>query len=459
MTNFENGLFIFRRDFRIIDNNGLKLITDQCKNVFTIFVFTPEQVTSKNPYKSDNSVQFMIESLRDLSNEIKKNGGQLYTFYGRNESIVAECIKHLNINVVCFNIDYTPYAQERDKEIIGLCEKMNTYVMYDYDYYLLEPDVVLNGSGETYQKFTPYYNSALRIKVDEPSGPRKINFSKKHGLQHLITLDEAANKFTSLNPDILVHGGRTDAIKTLRLAVKTQKHYSTTHNDLAKPTSLMSAYIKYGCVSIREVYKAFKGNRDLIRQLYWRDFYANILLAYPRVLGHALKPNYDKIKWHYNARYLDDWKKGETGFPVVDACMTQLNVSGYLHNRGRLIVASFLVKTLLLDWREGEKYFARQLTDYDVASNNGNWLWIMGGGADSQPWFRIFNPWEQGKNFDPDCEYIKKWIPALSELDSKTIHNWNNEYSNYKNVKYAKPICDYKEQKKMAIKMYESAFK
>jgi deoxyribodipyrimidine photo-lyase len=156
---------------------------------------------------------------------------------------------------------------------------------------------------------------------------------------------------------------------------------------------------------------------------------------------------------------LDDWKNGETGFPVVDACMTQLNVTGYLHNRGRLIVASFLVKTLLLDWREGEKYFARQLTDYDVASNNGNWLWIMGGGADSQPWFRIFNPWEQGKNFDPDCEYIKKWIPALTDLDPKTIHNWNNEYSNYKNIKYAKPICDYKEQKKMATKMYELAFK
>ena len=156
---------------------------------------------------------------------------------------------------------------------------------------------------------------------------------------------------------------------------------------------------------------------------------------------------------------MDAWKNGETGFPVVDACMTQLNTTGYLHNRGRLIVASFLVKTLLLDWREGERYFAQQLTDYDVASNNGNWLWIMGGGADSQPWFRIFNPWEQGKNFDPECEYIKKWLPMLSELPPKTIHSWATEYQNHKQVKYWKPICDYAEQKQLANKIYSRAFK
>jgi deoxyribodipyrimidine photo-lyase len=457
MSKFENGLFIFRRDFRTIDNNGLNLLNDLCKNVFTIFVFTPEQATAQNKFKSNNAIQFMIESLEDLAADIDKKGGRLHTFYGHNDVVIADCIKQWNINIVGFNIDYTPYARTRDAEVVRLCERTQTFVIYDYDYYLLEPGEVLNGSGETYQKFTPYYNAALKKKVKEPSREKNTHFAKKSNT--VITLGQAMNKFTRINPNISVRGGRENAKKVLREALRAQTRYSTTHNDLAKPTSMLSAYIKFGCLSIREVYSAFNGNRALIRQLYWRDFYANILLAYPRVLGHALKPNYDKIKWHYNARYLDAWKNGETGFPVVDACMTQLNTTGYLHNRGRLIVASFLVKTLLLDWREGERYFAQQLTDYDVASNNGNWLWIMGGGADSQPWFRIFNPWEQGRNFDPDCEYIKKWLPNLESFAPKIIHHWDTEYHNNKNVKYVKPICDYKEQKLLANKMYEGAFK
>jgi deoxyribodipyrimidine photo-lyase len=455
MPKFENGLFIFRRDFRIIDNNGLNLLNRLCNNIYAIFIFTPEQITNKNKFKSNNSVQFMIESLEDLAREIEDNGGKLHTFYGHNDSVVADCIRNWDINIVCFNLDYSPYARERDSNIIKLCEKLKTYVIYDYDYYLLEPTAVKNGSGETYQKFTPYYNVASKKQIQKPttSSSKKIIFASKKGT---ITLSQAMNKFTKINPNLLVRGGRAEAKKILRNAVKSQYNHD---GDLAKPTSLLSAYIKFGCISIREVYYAFKGNRAFIRQLFWRDFYANILLAYPHVLGHSLKPNYDKIKWRYNARYLDAWKNGQTGFPVVDACMTQLNTCGYLPNRGRLIVASFLVKTLLLDWREGERYFAQQLTDYDVASNNGNWLWIMGGGADSQPWFRIFNPWDQGKNFDPDCEYIKQWLPQLEELPSKIIHRWDTEYINYKNIKYSKPICDYKQQKEFAMEIYKLAFK
>ena len=461
MTKFENGLFIFRRDLRIIDNNGLNLLSGMCNNLYTIFIFTPEQVTGQNKYKSNNAVQFMIQSLANLASEIEKRGGKLYTFFGHNDDVIYYCVDQWKINIVGFNIDYTPYARERDAAIVALCERKQTYVIYDYDYYLLEPDQVLNGSGETYQKFTPYYISALKKVIQKPAREKTIHFASKTDgpAKYKITLGHAAAKFTKPNPNILVHGGRTEALRVLHEAVKLQAHYSKTHNDLFKPTSLMSAYLKFGCISIREMYYAFKGNVALVRQLYWRDFYANILLAYPRVLGKALKPNYDKIKWHYNARYLDAWKNGETGFPVVDACMTQLNTTGYLHNRGRLIVASFLVKTLLLDWREGERYFAQQLTDYDVASNNGNWLWIMGGGADSQPWFRIFNPWEQGKNFDPECEYIKKWLPTLSELPPKVIHTWATEYQNNKQVKYWKPICDYAEQKQLANQMYSHAFK
>ncbi len=457
---FENGLFIYRRDLRIIDNNGLNLLNEKCKNIYTIFIFTPEQVGSGNKYKSDNSVQFMIESLEDLSKEISKNGGHLYTFYGNNNKVIADCIKAFNINIVCFNLDYSPYAKQRDKEVIELCEKMKTYVMYDYDYYLHEPGIIFTGSGTPYLKFTPYYENSLKKHVELPKSYHKINFSSKKNLHiaNNISLNEAMNKFTKINPDILIHGGRNEAIKLLKTAVKNMSHYEKTRNELITNTTLLSAPLKFGCISIREAYKAFKNKKALIRQLIWRDFYAQILYNYPNVLGHAMKSNYNKIKWHFNERWFKAWCNGETGFPIVDAGMRQLNSTGYMHNRARLIVASFLVKTLLISWEKGEKYFATKLTDYDPASNNGNWQWCASTGADSQPFFRIFNPWEQGKNYDEDCEYIKKWVQELNDVPNKDIHNWNTEYVNHKNIKYPKPICDYKEQKELALKMYGSVF-
>jgi deoxyribodipyrimidine photo-lyase len=459
-SKFENGLFIFRRDLRIIDNNGLNLLNERCKNIYTIFIFTPEQVGSGNKYKSENSVQFMIESLEDLASQISKSGGHLYTFYGHNDKIVADCIKAFDINIVCFNLDITPYAKERDEKIIKLCEHMKTYVMYDYDYYLHEPGTIVNGSKEPYQKFTPFYQTCLKKKVESPAGPRKIHFKRNEAhIPGKITLDVALKKFTKENPDILVHGGRPEAIKTLKTAVRTQTHYPKTHNELDKQTTQLSAYLKFGCISIREAYKALHGKHDIIRQLIWRDFYANILYSFPHVLGHAMKQKYNKVHWHHNTNWFKAWCDGETGFPVVDAGMRQLNKTGYMHNRARLIVASFLTKTLLIDWREGEEYFASKLTDYDPASNNGNWQWVASTGADSQPYFRIFNPWEQAKNFDSHCEYIKKWVPELENVPDKDILNWETEFKNYKDTKYPKPIVDYKKQKDLALKMLGNAFK
>ena len=459
-TKFENGLFIFRRDFRIIDNNGLNLLNERCKNIYTIFIFTPEQVGSGNKYKSDNSVQFMIESLQDLASQISKAGGHLYTFFGHNDKVVEDCIKAWDINIVCFNLDITPYAKERDAKIIKLCEHLKTYVMYDYDYYLHQPGTILNGTGEPYQKFTPYYESCLKKKVEAPAKMRKLHLKKSDAhIPNKITLEQALTKFTKVNPDILVHGGRPDAIKTLKTALRTQTHYVKNHNDLDKQTTQLSAYIKFGCLSVREIYKALRSKTAIIRQIIWRDFYANILYSFPHVLGHALKTKYNKIHWHHNETWFKKWCQGDTGFPVVDAGMRQLNATGYMHNRARLIVASFLVKTLLIDWRKGEEYFATKLTDYDVASNNGNWQWVASTGADSQPYFRIFNPWEQAKNCDPDCEYIKQWVPELKDVPVKDILNWETTYTEYKDTKYPKPIVDYKKQKELALKMLGAAFK
>jgi len=458
-TKFENGLFIFRRDLRVVDNNGLNLLNEKCKNIYTIFIFTPEQAGNGNKYKSDNALQFMIESLEDLASNISKMGGQLHTFYGHNDKVVEDCIKAFDINVVCFNLDITPYALERDAKIIKLCEKMETYVMYDHDYYLHEPGTIVNGSGNPYVKFTPYYEKAKKLKVEAPAGIRKLHLAKSSAhVSNKITLDLAMKKFVGKeNPDILVHGGRENALKQMRQAAKNIKHYAQTRNDLAKPTSQLSAYIKFGAVSVREVYKVFRSKHDFIRQLYWREFYGNVLYSFQRVLGHSLNPKYDKIKWHHNERWFEAWKKGETGIPLVDASQRQLLQTGWTHNRGRMISSSILIKILLIDWREGERFYAQHLVDYDVASNNGGWQFSSGSGADSQPYFRYFNPYLQSKNNDSDCEYIKQWIPELKDVPPADIHNWDTTWEKHKECGYPKPIVNYAEQKEISLKMYKDA--
>jgi deoxyribodipyrimidine photo-lyase len=243
----------------------------------------------------------------------------------------------------------------------------------------------------------------------------------------------------------------------MRIAAKNIKNYSSSRNELDKPTSHLSAFIKFGNISIREVFYAFKSNVAFIRQLYWRDFYGNILYEFPRVIGHALKPKYDKIKWHHNERWFNAWCRGETGFPIVDASQRQLLQTGWTHNRGRMISSSILTKILLIDWRKGEQFYAQHLVDYDVGNNNGGWQWSAGTGSDAQPWFRYFNPYTQSKDHDPKCEYIKRWIHELKDVPNEDIHNWETEWVKYKDIGYPKPICNYKEQREKSIKMYKNA--
>jgi deoxyribodipyrimidine photo-lyase len=462
MSKVENGLFIFRRDLRIVDNNGLQELKNRCKNIYTIFIFTPEQVSSTNSFKSKNAVQFMIESLDELSKEITKKGGKLVFFYGKNNTIVDECIHSWNIDVICFNEDYTPYALERDQSIIELGKKKGIEILKVPDYYLYEPGTIFSGSKKPYQKFTPFYETCLKKKVEAPSKAQSFPFvSSNKSMPNKITLKDAFQKFVGKeNQDVLVYGGRENALKQLHTALKTQHHYSVMHNQLDGNTSQLSAYIKFGCLSIREVYQAFKSNKAFVRQLIWRDFYMNILYFFPHVLKGPMKPSYKKVHWHKNNAYLEAWKKGLTGFPVVDAGMRQLNSTGYMHNRARLIVSSFLVKILLIDWREGEKYFAQKLVDYDPASNNGNWQWNAGTGADSQPYFRIFNPWTQAEEYDPEAKYIKEWIPELREVPTKDIFDWEEKCDEFrkKGSKYPCPIVDYGKQREKAIQMYSSVF-
>jgi deoxyribodipyrimidine photo-lyase len=463
----KNGLFIFRRDYRITDNIGLLNASKQCDRLYTCFIFTPEQVGKSNSYRSQNAIQFMIESLEELSKTIREHGGELLVFYGKNNAILKELVQVLDIEGIFFNKDYTPYAIERDQDVKELCKKLSIECQMSQDYYLYEPDTVLS-SNHAYKKYTPFMESVLHKKVEEPIKKIPTNLVSlgsrilSKNLEK-ISLKEAAEHFTKSNPSILVHGGRSNALLRLKSACREQSKYDVQRNMFTAKTTFLSAYIKFGCVSIREVYHSFKKvyglGHGLIRELLWREFFVHVLYGYPEVVGKSYQPRYQHLKWHNSAAKLARWQKGETGFPLIDASMRQLNETGYMHNRGRMAVATFLVKTLLIDWRHGEKYFATKLTDYDLASNNGNWQGISSTGVDMKPYFRDMNPWIQGMKFDPDAEFIKKWVPELRDVLAKDIHKWTtmHEDPKYKSIMYPKPMVDYDEQKELMIEMYKHA--
>jgi len=260
----------------------------------------------------------------------------------------------------------------------------------------------------------------------------------------------------SVSDKKIVVGGRSQGTKLLANALKTQSSYEKTRDFVALPTSRLSAHLKFGTISIREAYHAFAekyGRKcEFIRQLYWRDFFAHLLFYYPDSITGA---NYKHLRWNMSKRWADAWKSGKTGFPMIDAGMRELEQTGYMHNRARLIAANFFSKTLGLDWKIGEMHYARNLTDYDVASNNGNWQTISSTGIYHQAYFRDVNPWIQSRKLDNDCVYIKRWVPELANVENRVIHNWFDycDKPEYKGV-YIKPIVDYREQKEQVLELY-----
>ena len=445
-----NGLFIFHRDFRIVDNNGLIQMSKKCDKLYTCFIFTNEQVT-RNSYKSTNAIQFMIESLVDLEHEIKKAKGKLIICNGSTTSCLSNLINDLDIEILGFNEDYTPYSKERIEKIKKMCKKEVVDCEMFHDYYINEPGTILSGSDKVYQKFTPYYEKSI-VEGDfkRPSRVNINNLAKTtKKLEKSITLEKAMTKYVGKqNDDLIVHGGRALALIQMKQAIINTANYKDDRDDMSKETSILSAYIKFGCISIREVTTKFISkygkHSEFIRQLVWRDFYMDLLNAYPESLGKLHIKDMDK-NWTNNENWLNKWKTGQTGFPLVDAGMRQMNKTGYMHNRARMIVASFLTKILNIDWKEGEKYFAQTLVDYDPSSNSGNWQAVVGGGLYAMPWFRILSPWAQSEKNDENSNYVKKWIPELKDVPPKHIHKWYKYYKK-NDVKYPKPMITYDER-------------
>lgn len=464
-SSHDKGLFIFHRDLRIVDNIGLLRALKECDKVYTCFIFTPEQIGRNNKYRSKNAIQFMMESLKELSRELSEHGGELIIMFGDTTTMTRLLIHRLDVSAIYTNKDYTPYALERESKLARLSKSLQKTFVETSDYYLYEPGSVTTSTNKYYQKFTPFYEAVVHRKVESPHTYSKHAYralsSFSGHLEYKTTLNEMMEKYGSVsNNTIAVNGGRERGLVRLRRATHNQNHYTTGRDDLSYETTLLSAYIKFGCISVREAHHAFAraygSSSGLIRELIWREFFAHVLFGFSRVLdGYT----YKGIRWRTSKGDFEKWKKGQTGFPIVDACMRQMNETGYMHNRGRMIVANFLVKTLLLNWKWGEAYFAQSLVDYDVASNNGNWQSISGTGADQKPYFRDMNPWIQSSKFDKDAEYIKKWVPELRDVEPNAIHKWELYWNDqkYKKVAYPKPMVSYGEQKAKMLEMYREA--
>lgn len=462
------SIFIFRRDLRLHDNNGLMLALSKSDKVIPIFIFTPEQI-SKNLYKSNNCIQFMIESLQVLDQSLRKIGSRLFYFYGDVLSVLKTIIKTQKITGIYINKDFTPYSKQRDHDIENLCNQKNiTFDSID-DSTLYPIGSIKTLQGKIYTKFTPFFNNAINVNVKKPIKNTRHNyFSKLNKIVGEIKPAKLHN-FYKENDNIVVRGGRLEALDILRNISKF-KNYNEERNILSIPTTRLSAYNKFGCVSIREVYYAIKKTlgikNDLLKQLYWREFYYNIMNEYPHVINGKhknLKKSFNSVKWLHidnssNEQHelFKKWCNGTTGFPIIDACMRELNTTGFMHNRGRLIVASFLIHNLYFSWVEGEKYFSTKLVDIDPSQNNGNWQWVSGAGVQTVPYNRlIFNPWRQSQTYDPECIYIKFWIPELKNVSPEHIHHWDIHYKEYPNI-YIKPIINFDKTRLHSINKYRN---
>lgn len=404
------NIFIFHRDLRVIDNIGLNYCFKNLDNVLPIFIFTPEQVT-KNKYKSENAIGFMCKSLQELDIKIKKiSKSHLHIFYDDNIKCLSKIIKQTEVKRILYNIDYTPYARIRDNKIKLFCTKHNIECLEFEDYLLLPINTIKKQDGNTYVVYTPFYNEFIKNKVQIPVKINPHNIIK-FNFKNIKT--DIIDKYDSED------GGRKKAIKIL----KADRDLDKTHNYLQYETTKLSAYIKFGCISIREVWHYFNStiNYDYIhRQLIWREFYYYIGYNFPKVLGYTDKlkklsknqdfnvSNYRKHKWSNNENKFNNWCNGNTGVDVVDAGMKQLNTTGFMHNRARMIVANYLVNVLKIDWRYGEQYFAIKLRDYDPLVNNGNWQFMANTGVNTKSY--IFNMDRQTKKYDKNRVYINKYL-------------------------------------------------
>lgn len=450
---YSKALFIFRRDLRVDDNTGLIEALHSSHEVLLCFIFDP-RLLEDGKY-SKNALQFMLESLADLEKQLELVGSKLYLFSGLPHEVIEKLIRREIIDAVFVNNDYTPFSVRRDTEISRVCAEHGLEFHQFHDATLQVPGSVRTQQGKMYQVFTQFFRAAGKLPVEVPVLVENGTFCNSVVLGAL----KAIPVFDYNNSELFVHGGRSNALEVLSDLSRFADYDRLRDIPAVMGTTGLSAHNRFGTVSIREVYHSFRDKlgpgHTLICELYWRDFFIQLAAEYPRVFGHAFREKFDGLHWDNDPVRFQAWCEGRTGFPIVDAGMRQLNSTGYMHNRVRMIVASFLVKDLHIDWRWGERYFARKLVDYDPCVNNGNWQWAASTGADATPYFRIFNPWLQQQKFDPVCEYIRKWVPELRGMSPKDIHA-SEKKALPMDTGYPQPKVDHKTEKNKALAMFRA---
>jgi deoxyribodipyrimidine photo-lyase len=469
------GIHLFHRDLRLYDNTALYELDKMCDAILPVFIFDPVQIQpSKNSYFSSNSVQFMVESLIDLKEQLSKYGCNTpLLYYGNPLDVLRRLCQSFpkgTVVALSMNRDYTPFAIKRDNEILDWVKKQGMETVYSDDITLLPVGSVrTTSSNEVFKVFTPFFRAASSVPVRPPSSePYHTDTFRvplvADTIKSLSISIQKAQGFYKENPRVYIRGGRQNGLKILT-KLGNFSRYNQERDRPSIPSTMLSAHNKFGTISIREFHRAVidklgKANH-LYTQIFWRDFYYNIAFAYPRVFGHSFRPKYDAIKWENNTEKFRAWCQGRTGVPIIDAGMRQLNTTGFMHNRLRMMVSMYLVKDLHIDWRWGERYFATQLIDYDPAQNNGGWQWSASTGTDSQPYFRIFNPYTMTAKVDADGTYIREWVPELSKVSVKDYAKWDNERTRGKydlvELGYPEnPIVDHDVERKKTLEMFRS---
>ncbi len=429
------NIFWFRRDLRLNDNAGLYHALKAGLPVIPLFIFDTAILNNlENP--ADRRITFIHDAIAAMQASLVITGSSMIVKYGEPLNVFHQLVQEYRVDSVYTNHDYEPYATERDNNIQSLLQTHNISFNTFKDQVIFDKDEVIKDDGRPYTVFTPYSKRWL-LKLNDfyvkpyPSKQFHNNFYKQKPAT-LPSIEElgftrVSEKFPSADPP-----------------AQTIENYDKTRDYPGiDGTSRIGVHLRFGTVSIREmVQRARTMNAVYLKELIWREFYQMILWHFPKVgRGHAFKADYEAIRWRNNETEFDKWCKGETGYPIVDAGMRQMNATGFMHNRIRMVTASFLAKHLLIDWRWGEAYFASKLLDYDLASNNGGWQWAAGSGCDAAPYFRIFNPYLQTKRFDPQFKYIRTWVPEFEDFS------------------YPSPIVDHEFARKRCLEVYSEALK
>ena len=452
----------FRRDLRLHDNIALHEAIAQAESVIPLFVFDPAILERADTGAA--RVTFLVDALGVLDTNLHKVGGRLIIRRGSVPEQIVKAAEEFGADGVFHHREFEPMGKTRDEAVAKALTERGKVCEAFSGLSLFEPGEIQSQAGTPYTVFSPYKRQWFSRPAEGPL-PAPLRIKMPEGIQSdpLPTAEEL--KFTTTQK--FECGGEDAAHKILHEFVKTKIDEYDTERDIlgSDGTSRLSRHLHLGTISprfiidtVRRAGRESAGRTTFLSELAWHDFYLQILVHFPHVAEGAFRPQYDALEWENDEELFAAWKEGRTGYPIVDAAMRQLNSEAWMHNRGRMIVASFLTKDLLIDWRKGERYFMQQLVDGDLSANNGGWQWAAGTGTDAQPYFRIFNPTSQGEKFDPNGTYVKEWVPELSRVPAKFIHQpWKLSEAEREHLgcsEYPQPVVDHAIQRGRALALY-----